>query len=289
MASVSQLAYLVFGVSDLKAWGNFSRRVLGLTTIEKDNYLLLRYDKRAYRIILIPDVADDLLYVGWEAASEKDFIDIVAGLEKDGVTVKENPELRNQRRVKRLASFSDPANNKIELVVDPALGDNDFFSRKVLNGYTAGELGMGHVAINSRTRQESETFYCKHLGLRLSDRIRADLKVMKTDIAFLRANRRHHSLAIGGPLGRTMHHFMLQMNSLDDVGRAYDRAMKRNLVATSLGRHSNDQMVSFYLDTPSGFQLELGWGGLEVDEAKWESKTYDHIAIWGHRNNSNHH
>ena len=53
-----------------------------------------------------------------------------------------------------------------------------------------------------------------------------------------------------------------QAKSLEDVGRAYDRAMDARVnIVNSLGQHSNDPMLSFYVQTPSGFNVELGWKG----------------------------
>jgi hypothetical protein len=51
----------------------------------------------------------------------------------------------------------------------------------------------------------------------------------------------------------------------------------------TLGRHTNDLMYSFYLVTPSGFNLEFGYGGRSVDDATWQIAHYDAASIWGHR------
>jgi len=80
---------------------------------------------------------------------------------------------------------------------------------------------------------------------------------------------------------KRMHHVMVEVRELDDVGRAYDLCLQRGLVARSLGRHINDHMVSFYLKTPSGFFLEYGWGG-RVIEGPSEVVTYRMGSLWGH-------
>ena len=49
-----------------------------------------------------------------------------------------------------------------------------------------------------------------------------------------------------------------------------------------LGRHPNDRMFSFYVHTPSGFLLEFGAGGIVVDDADWEIKSYTRLSEWGH-------
>ena len=52
-------------------------------------------------------------------------------------------------------------------------------------------------------------------------------------------------------------------NSLDDVGKAYDIVQSREdiPITMSLGRHMMDSLVSFYLRTPTGFDMAFGAGG----------------------------
>jgi hypothetical protein len=64
---------------------------------------------------------------------------------------------------------------------------------------------------------------------------------------------------------------MLEVGSMDDVGRAYDRCLAAGVpIASTLGVHPNDRMFSFYARTPSWFDLELGWGDRKIDDATWE-------------------
>ena len=77
---------------------------------------------------------------------------------------------------------------------------------------------------------------------------------------------------------------MLEVEQFTDVGRALDIVNDKKLtLAMSLGRHTNDMMTSFYVRTPSGFEIGYGTGGLLVDEENWEVETYDAMSFWGHR------
>lgn len=283
MSGVAQLAWLVLEVSDLDAWTELATRILGLDITPGQGGLQLRADERLWRILLLPGPADDLAALGWEAADTGSFERIVSSLRAADVEVVEDSARARLRGVQRLARFDDPAGNRNELALGIPRASSRFRSPKIRGGYAMGDLGVGHVALDSRSREESEAFYGQHLGLRLSDRIVADLKVMTVDIAFLRANARHHSLALGGPLGRRAHHLMLQMNDLEDVGRTFDRAWRAGRVVTTLGCHSNDRMTGFYMSTPSGLQIEVGAGGVAVDEDAWHPITHDRIAVWGHQ------
>jgi hypothetical protein len=90
-------------------------------------------------------------------------------------------------------------------------------------------------------------------------------------------------VAIGAAQPKRIHHFMLEVASMDDVGLAFDRALRARVpIVMTLGRHPNDRMFSFYGKTPSGFEFECGWGARQVDDATWQPTTYDHISEWGH-------
>ncbi len=67
--------------------------------------------------------------------------------------------------------------------------------------------------------------------------------------------------------------------------KQYDRLRAAGEAITmQLGQHPNDRMVSFYVRTPSGFSLELGCGGVRVDdEAAWQVAEYDNFSLWGHQ------
>jgi 3,4-dihydroxy-9,10-secoandrosta-1,3,5(10)-triene-9,17-dione 4,5-dioxygenase len=101
---------------------------------------------------------------------------------------------------------------------------------------------------------------------------------------FLGVNARHHSLALAPmPASSGCVHVMVEVAGLDDVGRAMDRCTRRGArLSASLGRHANDRMVSCYLRTPAGFDIEYGTGGLLVDDATWVSRQSTAVSEWGH-------
>ena len=82
-----------------------------------------------------------------------------------------------------------------------------------------------------------------------------------------------------------VHHVMLEVTDVDDVGRAYDLVQERGLeVAMTLGRHTNDHMTPFYVRTPSGFEVEYGAGGRLLDTSRsWEPEHFDAMSFWGHK------
>jgi biphenyl-2,3-diol 1,2-dioxygenase len=287
MAAVSQLGYLEFEVSDLAAWRRFGTEFLGLTIGQQfnDGGFALKMDEYEQRFFIRPGERDDLSVVGWEVEHEQDLVAVKQQVEGYGISVREGGDsLRERRRVQRIIAFEDPAGIPTEVYWGAFKPASTGVSACVESGYVAGQLGLGHVVLTTRVRAQSEAFYCEGLGLKLSDRIVCQLGPYEIDLCFLRANPRHHSLALGGPQTKRLHHFMIQVRELYDVGLALDRA--RNLgipVVQSIGQHPNDKMISFYAVTPSGFQVEFGSGGLEIDSEAWKPQRHERVSQWGHR------
>jgi hypothetical protein len=73
----------------------------------------------------------------------------------------------------------------------------------------------------------------------------------------------------------------MAVSQLAYVGIGVSDMTRRRAFATTLGRHSNDQMVSFYVVT-SGFEVEYGGGGRLVDDATWQVQRHDRGGLWGH-------
>jgi hypothetical protein len=75
----------------------------------------------------------------------------------------------------------------------------------------------------------------------------------------------------------------IQAATLDDMTTAYQRIKQLGFtMALGIGQHTNDKELSFYARTPSGFEWEVGWNPIVVDEATWEPTTHRGISIWGH-------
>ena len=75
---------------------------------------------------------------------------------------------------------------------------------------------------------------------------------------------------------------------MDAVGRSLDRVRASKgatRMTVSIGRHWNDLMTSYYVETPSGFQMEYGYGGRRVDPDTWTEIRQGGrggASLWGH-------
>ena len=101
---------------------------------------------------------------------------------------------------------------------------------------------------------------------------------------FFHANPRHHTIAFIETGRNATHHLMVELFSLDDVGQCYDLALgEQDRIGVTLGRHINDEVTSFYSNSPSGFMVEYGWGGRVIDVDTWQTEEVTFgPSMWGH-------
>jgi 2,3-dihydroxybiphenyl 1,2-dioxygenase len=276
-------------VSDLDRWEHFATRILGLEVLTRDpgGSLFCRLDERHHRIAIHPDGGDDLLYAGWEVADATELLQVADRLRDAGVPFGMAPEaLLRERRVGGLLICSDPDGVATEIFWGPLVENRPFRSPRALSGFVTGDGGLGHIVLTVANADASMHFYRDILGMRVSDFIEFErLPGTLVNMAFLHCNSRHHSLAFMQlPVPRRLSHLMLEAREIDDVGRTYTLCESENIpIAMTLGRHTNDDMFSFYMASPSGFNIEFGWGGKSVDDSTWQVERYQAVSVWGHR------
>jgi extradiol dioxygenase len=278
---VRALGYVGVESPEAKQWEEFGPEVLGMQLAEgeRDDTVYLRMDDRHHRIAVHDGPRDRLAYLGWEMGSDDDLDEAANQLAAAGYPLAEGTEEETEeRQVRRFVSVTDPGGTRHELYYGQLSLPGQFQPGRPLSGFVTGEQGLGHVVCVVPDLAAATRFY-KLLGMEKSDEIYAFI-----DVHFYHCNPRHHTLALTHmPRVRGLHHIMVQLNSLDDVGAAYDIVQQREIPLTmTLGRHPNDQMVSFYVRSPSGFEIEYGWGAIEVGE-NWTVAQYDRVSLWGHK------
>lgn len=290
MTSVGSLGYIGLGVSDMKVWEEFAGQVLGFQNGGRNSRgeTMMRIDAHRSRFYLQEDPIDDITFVGWEARNPVDFAALVARLHGAGVKVeKASSADLEARNVLDLVKFKDPHGLPCELYYGPTqLFEKPFVSPRGIPAFVAGPLGLGHIVLRTEDVDKSVSFYCDVLGFRISDYIHID--ALQSTLPFLHCNSRHHTLAFGPfPAPKRLLHFMVQVETLDEVMKAFYIGQANNVpVASDVGKHTNDHMVSCYFNTPSGFEVEFGFGAREIDDADWEVQRHDAPSIWGHRRGS---
>ncbi len=280
--NLSALAYLGVRSDKLDDWNDFACKLLGMQRVDRGGKSLsYRMDDLEQRFLVSDETGDTLAFMGWEVEEEDDLEAFAAKLDDAGVEVTwGSSELADRRFVERLLVCHDPDGNRVELVWKPMRTADPFVPGRTITGFKTGALGMGHAVLEVTDIEEQLAFYQDLLGFQLTD----FGKMPVLPIHFLHVNGRHHSLALAASGKKGFHHFMVEFQSLDDVGQGYDLAVAgEDQVGLTMGRHTNDFMTSFYARTPSGFFVENGWGGRVIDPATWTPvEIHDGPSLWGH-------
>jgi 3,4-dihydroxy-9,10-secoandrosta-1,3,5(10)-triene-9,17-dione 4,5-dioxygenase len=291
---ISSLGYLRIESADVGAWREFGVKVLGMTEGRgpEQGAVYLRMDDFPARLVILPGSAERLLASGWEVAGPPGLAAVARALADAGVPYKAgtDDELA-ARRVGAMLSLDDPAGHRLEVFCGAALEHRPAVS-PYGNRFVTGPMGMGHVVLPVPPGSSAALdFYTEVLRFRLRDSMRMPAEFFGGKpgdppawFRFLGCNPRHHSLALAPvPAPAGIVHLMVETGTLDDVGRALDRCARRGApVSATLGRHANDLMVSFYVRTPGGFDVEYGTDGQLVDDATWISRESTAISLWGH-------
>jgi 3,4-dihydroxy-9,10-secoandrosta-1,3,5(10)-triene-9,17-dione 4,5-dioxygenase len=293
MMGIRSLGYLRIEATDMAAWREYGLKVLGMVegTGTTEGALYLRMDEFPARLVIVPGEHDRLSVAGWECATAEGLQEIRDRLDLEGTPYKEATaaELAD-RRVDEMIQFQDPSGNHLEVFHGVALQH-----RRVVSPYghkfVTGEQGLGHVVLSTRDDAEALHFYRDVLGFKLRDSMRMPPQMVGRPadgapawLRFFGCNPRHHSLAfLPMPTPSGIVHLMIEVGEADDVGLCLDRALRRNVpMSATLGRHVNDKMLSFYMKTPGGFDVEFGCEGLTVDDDDWIARESTAVSLWGH-------
>lgn len=291
--SVRSLAYIRLQATDLDAWRRFGETVLGTQTVASDepDVLLLRIDGRPWRFRIEKGEADKVLAVGLEYPDAALFEAGVAGLRAAGIAVTPGSDAEARaRHVQAFVRCADPSGNPLELCWGNTVAGTPFVSPLGVPGFVTGEMGMGHAVMPAMAYEATRAFYKELLGFGDSDEMRVHFPggpEQGLGMCFMHASGpRHHTVAIGEiPSPSGLIHVMLEVPSLDDVGLALDRALAAGVhISATLGRHTNDRMVSFYMRSPGGFDIEYGCGGTQYHDWSVVTPTITiKEDLWGHK------
>ena len=279
--AINALGYLGIRSDRLSDWSAFAGQLLGMQEVDRGGKVLaFRMDDRKQRLVVSDEPGETLAFIGWEVDAQSDLVDFAARLDNAGYRVEEGSrELADRRFVESLIVTYDPGGNRVELVWRPMVTSDPFRPGRPVSGFNTGPLGMGHAVLHVEDVESLLPFYRDTLGFQVSD-----YGLTPYPLYFFHVNGRHHSFALVGSGQAGFHHFMVEFQNLDDVGQGFDLAqLDEGRVAYTLGRHTNDHMLSYYAHTPSGFFVESGWGGRVIDPETWEPhETTDGPSFWGH-------
>ncbi len=285
------LGYAVIETEKFGDWRRFGRDAIGMHCDDaQTGAMRFRLDDNECRFLLRRGPAEDVTALGWQLDDDDTLETVLARVKRHGVPVTEGTDDEAALRgVERLVRFPGP-NGLTQEVFTLARAGAAPLHMAVDGGFVTGAAGLGHVAVTTTKPHQLHGYYDAVLDARLSDYIDETISGLKFKIRFLRVNERHHTLAIAAvnrlrvnPIRTRVQHVNVQVAELDDMTAAYQRVKQLGFrMALGVGQHTNDRELSFYAVTPSGFEWELGWNPIVVDETAWEPTTHRGISIWGH-------
>ncbi len=278
--NIEEVGYLGLDATDISEWRRFASEFIGFEVRPQPNQALgLRMDEFAWRLLVQPANRNGVGFIGLKLAHEGALAQAREELRAAGHQPMDSTEQeRRERQVQHMFWVKDPDGNRVEFFTGRATDPSPVNFARPIGGFRTGELGFGHVVMVTPQLEAMEAFYLGVIGFRLTDYFEKDIQVR-----FTRVNARHHSLALARGPSAFLHHIMVEYRYMDDVGRLYDQALTvPGLIQTTLGRHDNDHMLSFYSKSPGGFLVETGWGGREVDDGAWQAHEVWCMSLWGH-------
>lgn len=286
-----EIAYLGIEVPDPESLTPFFGGVIGMEPGEPagPGVVTWRNDDRAHRVIVEPGPANDAVFVGFEAVDVDAFDAALRRLRAQGYEVEVGGEDDTRsRRVDRLGRVEAPWDIDVEVVVGLQQASAPYASSLVPGGFLTDGVGFGHVVFATTAFDESCRFLVEGLGMSRSDWLEMEIiEGVALEVWFFHCNERHHTVALAKApfdLPQKLHHVMVETRVRDDVGAAFDRAWATDLaIPNGLGRHDNDGMFSFYVQSPAGFQVEVGHGARTITDGWDDDRRYDRISAWGHQ------
>lgn len=284
------LGYVIIETNRFADWRRFGADAIGMhhDSLSPD-LMRFRLDDRECRFLLTRGPAEDVVATGWHIDDHSAFEQIEARIRAHGVPLaRGTDEEAALRGVERLLRFRGPKGITQEIYTTPATAAEPL--RMLASGFVTGDSGMGHIALTSTRPAHIRGYFNTVFDARLTDCIDETISGVKLKIRFLRVNERHHSIAVASvrglpidPVRTRVQHLNIQAATLDDVARSHQRVHELGFdMALSIGQHTNDKELSYYARTPSGFEWEVGWNPIVIDESTWEPTTHQGISTWGH-------
>lgn len=286
---IKGLGQVTVQTTDLDRWRTLAIDILGMCEGEGPDpeKLYLTLDERKARLVIAPGPEDMVKTITWEVRDHTALEQVKASVEAAGVSVEEgSQELCDARQFERLIGFDDPDGHRVEVALGAVMMAHEPVSKHGVR-FVTGDQGLGHVVLPSVNFPKTHAFYSETLGFRDRGSFRLDPQpgapVMR--IRFMSTNPRHHTLALmpSPSFGPGLIHIMVEVETLDMVGEALDRANSDGFsISSTLGRHTNDKMVSFYVRAPGGWDIEYGCGGRRIDENSYLPEEITADSYWGH-------
>jgi 2,3-dihydroxy-p-cumate/2,3-dihydroxybenzoate 3,4-dioxygenase len=243
------IRYVRLGTANLDQAEFYATKILGMESVRREgDALYLRSDSRDHTLCYFEGDPKDQT-VGFEVASKDHLTSAADVLDNNGYKVRSGTRDEcEQRRVVDFIHFTDPSGTHFDLVSRPHDSGRRYFPSR-----DAGITGFSHVGLYSSDPKRDERFWTEIVGAKVSDRI--------GDAALLRINPVHHTLALFPADHGGVQHINHQVESVDDVLRAYYFLKEKGVeIRFGPGRHATSGAYFLYFGGPDGMTFEYSYG-----------------------------
>jgi 2,3-dihydroxy-p-cumate/2,3-dihydroxybenzoate 3,4-dioxygenase len=267
MITLTDIAYVRSGVTDMDAAARFATEIVGLELEAPTEIGIahLRADHRHHCLALV-EGRSGVISSGFTVADSDALAAAETELERAGFAVHRGAgEEARSRRVREFIAFDDPFGNRIELV-----SQQETIARPVEFTRSAGITEFGHLCLDAPDVHEAYRFWNTHFNARVSDWIGDAACLMRIDPV-------HHKLAVFRGDEPGLCHMNFQVASIDDVFRNWHFLLEHDVeIEMGPGRHPQSTAIFLYFQGPENFTYEYSFGVRHIDdEAAWTPRTFD--------------
>ena len=296
---IKALGYVIIDSTEPAQWLPFMTNVIGFMQApmmpQQEDRLYFKMDEYQWRLCVRKAEKNRFAIAGWQLDGKQAFDQALQELGQAGIAFQRlDSAACAERAVREAISLTDPAGNTLELFyymkLDYQRVNSPANVKSFVTGYH-GDMGLGHFVLPTSRFDETFDFYKNVLGFGETDYMHFHFSPEPNDpgqgLHFMHVdNPRHHSLAIyqdPNPPESNCIHLMFEVPDIDEVGYFMDRCKKHDVpVVSSLGRHTNDLMMSVYVASPAGFAIEFGCDGVQLDWTDYQPTESSVPSLWGH-------
>lgn len=275
MITLQDIRYVRLGTSDAEAAARYASAVLGLEAAGRmDGAIYFRSDTRDHTLVFVE--GDPRTHVsGFEVADAAALDAAAAEIEAQRLPVRAGTRAEcEMRRCAQFIHFTDPSGNGIDLVVQPHESGQPYVPSR-----PAGITGFSHIGLRTLDAPRDEAFWTRVCNARVSDRI--------GPAPLLRIDAVHHKIALFPSTYPGVQHVNHQVESVDDVMRAYYFLREKNVkIVFGPGRHPTSSAIFLYFEGPDGMVYEYSTGVRSItDEANYRPRQFpfdsSSFCMWG--------
>lgn len=253
---------------------DFYTQVWGLRVVEADDGASWLRGTGANHHVLALEHADrnGLGCICFAVATPQEVDDAARALEARGLPLLEGPGPSSRPGGGYAVRFCDPEGRVVELSAEMA-------AVAPLTMDEASPIGVTHIVLNTVDLDRAVAFYRDVLGMRVSD-------WSEHQMAFLRCNSYHHSIAFNQAPWASVNHVAYEMPSVDHFMRGIGRL--RHHGRTPLwgpGRHGPGNNTFSYFADPARLVCEYTSDVQQIVEADWLPRVWQRVPeladLWG--------